>query len=202
VITTFASLARRRSATAGAADRDLDRAEMGHRVRRDGDLGRHRQVDRDAVAGAHAERRELLGEPCDVPPELRERQRAPAAVLAQADRGDRLRCPARPAVHAVLRDRHAAAHEPRRPLRPAGEVDDLIPGAGEGEAEVLDHERPEPLRLLARAAHELGVVGSAGAPKQAGDVGALDGLPVGAPDDLGGGHGGEAYVARGGVSAC
>ena len=66
-------------------DRHLDRAQVCARVRGDRDLGRHRQEDRDAVAGPDAERRELLGEP------RRRRARAPRRSARGARRPRRAR---------------------------------------------------------------------------------------------------------------
>ena len=133
MITTFASLAceplgdgRRREA---GEDRHLDRADVRDRVRGDGDLGRHRQEDRDAVARADAERDELLGEPRHVARELGERERAARAVLAEADRRDGVRAADGPAVDAVARDRDPAAREPGRPLGPARVVEARGPTA-------------------------------------------------------------------------
>ena len=83
-------------------DRHLDRADVRDRVRGDRDLGRHRQEDRDAVARLDAERDELLGEPRHVARELGERQLAARAVLAEPDRGDRVRPALGPAVDAVV----------------------------------------------------------------------------------------------------
>ena len=166
-------------------DRYLDGAEVGDRVRGDGHLGRHRQEDRDAVAGPDAESGEALGEPGDVARQLRERDHAPGAVLAEADRGDALRRRRGPAVDAVVRDGHLAADEPGRPLRAARGVEHLSPRLGELETEILDDERPEPLRLLGGAPDERRIVGDAGPREQARDVRARSGGSVGAPDDLG-----------------
>ena len=57
-------------------------------MRRDRHVRRHRQEDRDAVARADAERDEPLGQTRDVARQLRERQLAPRAVLAEPDRRD------------------------------------------------------------------------------------------------------------------
>ena len=106
----------RRRGEAGE-DRHLHRADVGACVRGDRDLGRHRQVDRDAVAGLDAEPDERLGELRDLARELGERERAPRAVLAQADRRDVVGVRSgRPAVDAVPGDVELPADEPGRPL--------------------------------------------------------------------------------------
>ena len=150
VITTFASLASQplldgRRGEAGEHGH-LDRSEMRDRVRCDCDLRRHRQVDRDAVADADAERRELLGESSDVARELGERERAPRAVLAEPDARERVRLARSPAVRAVVRDVELPADEPGRPLGAARVVHDALPRLRELEPHVVDRERPEPLR--------------------------------------------------------
>ena len=94
VITTFASLACSRCATAGAAKPEKIGTWIApmcaHRVRGDRDLGRHRQEDRDAVARLDAERDEHLGEPRHVVGELGEGELASRAVLAEPDGGERI----------------------------------------------------------------------------------------------------------------
>src|SRR5581483_12204199 len=84
-----------------------------------------------------------------------ERELAAASVLSEADCGDGVRRPLRPPVDAVVRDRDAAAREPRRPLRPARVVEDALPRRRELEPHVLDRERPEPVRVGRRPAYEL-----------------------------------------------
>ena len=156
VIATFASEAWSRCATAGAAKPEKIGtwiapmcAQACDAIGTSGDIGRKiatRSPSRDA------ELDERLGEPRHLARELGERLLAPRPVLAEPDRGDRVRPPLGPAVHAVPGDVHLAADEPRRPLRPAREVDDRVPGPRELEAHVLDRRRPEPLGVLLRAA--------------------------------------------------
>ena len=170
---------------------DLDRSEVRDRVRGDRDLGRHRQEDRHAVALLDSECGELLGEARHVAGELGEGQLASASVLAEPHRCDRVGTPLRPAVDAVVRDRQAAADEPGRPLGAARQIDHALPRLCELEAEVVDHERPEPLGLLARTADERPVVGCARTVLEARDVGALDGRLVRPPHDLRSAHAGQ-----------
>ena len=165
-------------------DRHLDRADVRDRVRRDRDLGRHRQEDPDAVARLDAELDQLLREPRHVARQLGERQRAARAVLAEADRRERVGAARGPAVDAVVRDRDRGADEPRRPLRAARVVDDPLPRRRELEAHVVDAERPEPLGLLPRAALQLRPARRAGSAQQARRVRVLDRRLVGPPDHL------------------
>ena len=165
--------------------RHLHRADVRAGVRGDGDLGRHRQVDRDAVAGLDAEPEQRLGELDHLVRELGERERAARAVLTEPDRrlgaGERS---GRPAMDAVPGDVELPAREPGRPFGAAREVDDLLPRLEELEAHVLDRSRPEPLALVDRAPHELAVVGDAVAAHQPDDVRALEHLVVRRPHDL------------------
>ena len=180
-------------------DRHLDRADVRARVRGDGDLGRHRQEDRDAVARADAERDERLGEPRHVARELGERERAARAVLAEPDGGERVRAALGPAVHAVARDRDFAADEPRRPLRPARVVEHLVPRLRELEPQVVDAERPEPVRVVLRAADELRVVRGARPAHEPRRVRVLDRRLVGRPHHVA--SRGQPYL-RACVSVC
>ena len=166
VITTFASLASSRCATAGAAkpgeDRHLDRAEVRDRVRGDGDLGRHRQEDRDAVARPDAERRRAARRGAS------RRARARRRSARGASRPRRGRRPRRASGRrAPSGGRSCARSRPSPPTNqvahagPARVVEHLRPRAARTRARGRRRERPEPLRLLDRAADELGVARSA-----------------------------------------
>ena len=94
VITTFASLASSRCATAGAAKPEKIGTWIAptcaiacEAIATSGDIGRKIA---DAVARLDAERDEPLGEPRHVARQLGERQLAARAVLAEADRGERV----------------------------------------------------------------------------------------------------------------
>jgi hypothetical protein len=167
-------------------DRHLNCADVRAGVRGDRDLGSHRQKERDTISLRDAELDERLRQARHLVRQCAERQRAPGAVFAETDGRDRVRPRSRPAVHAVPGDVDLAADEPGRPLGPAREVDDLVPGPEELEAEVLDHGGPEPLGLLLRAAHELPVVVEPVPAHEAHDVGPLEGGLVGLPDERGG----------------
>ncbi len=206
MITTFASLARRRCATAGAAKPEKTGTWIAPRwataceaTATSGDIGRKIAT---RSPGSDAERRELLGEPRDVARELREGERGATAVLAEPDRRDGVgrapaqRCTQFSAIERRPPTNHVAHSGPR------DRSTTCVPAAREVEAEIVDDERPEPLGLVARAAHELRVAARTGAPLEAGHVGVLDGFGGWPPDDLGGGHGREAYAPRSLVSVC
>ena len=188
VIATFASDAWRRCATAGAAKPEKTGTWIApmwaHACEAIATSGAHGQEDRHAVALADAEADERL---C----ELRHLGESSANVSSrrepsslQADGCDRVRPALRPAVDAVPGDVDLAPDEPRRPLRAAREVDDFVPGLRELEAHVLDRSRPEPLRVLLGAAHELPVVVHPVLAHQADDVRARERLLVRPPDVL------------------
>ena len=142
----------RRSGEAGE-DRHLNGAQVRAGVRGDRDLRRHRQVDPDRIALADADRREPFGEAEDLVGKLAPGQRETSAVLALPDRGLLLGELARgPLVDAVPGEIQLAAREPGGPLAAARRVHDPLPGLRELEAEILDHGRPEALRLLDRDA--------------------------------------------------
>ncbi len=162
-------------------DRHLDRADVRAGVRGDRRLRRHRQIDRDPVAGLDAELDQALRQPRDRFRELGVGQRPAGSVLAAEDRGREV---APPPVHAVPGDVQLPAQEPGRPLGAAREVDDLLPGLEELEPEVLDGRRPEPLRLVDRARDELPVAREPVPPHQPDDVRVLERLLVRAPDHL------------------
>ena len=67
-------------------DRHLDCADVRARVRGDRRLRRHRQVDRDPIAGLDAELDQALGQPRDRVRELGVGQRPAGSVLAPEDR--------------------------------------------------------------------------------------------------------------------
>src|SRR5207244_2555656 len=112
-------------------------------------------------------------------------QGAPLAVLALPDRRVRVGMLAvRPAVDAVPGEVELAADEPRRPLRPAREVANLLPRARELEPHVRDRLRPEPLRLLCGEANELPVVVESEPPREPHRVRPRSHLVARAPDHL------------------
>ena len=120
VISTFASrvLQPRGDGRRGEPreDRHLDRAHVRARVRGDRRLGRHRQVDRDAVARLDAERDERLREPRHLVRQLRERQLGARRRPRRARPPRRVRrCASRPAVHAVPGDVQPARRRTRSP---------------------------------------------------------------------------------------
>ena len=156
VITTLASEAWSRCATAGAAKPEKIGtwiapmcAQACDATGTSGDIGRKIATRSPSRTPSRTQR---LRQPRHLARQLRERLLAPRPVLAEPDRGDRVRPPLRPAVHAVPGDVHLPADEPGRPLRPAREIDHLLPGLRELEPHVLDRGRPEPLGILLRAA--------------------------------------------------
>ncbi len=179
-------------------ERHLHGADVGAGVRGDRDLGTHRKVDRHAVARLDPQPHETLGEPGHVPRELGEGELPPRAVLAGEDRADPLRLALGPAVDAVPGDGDRRAREPRRPLGPARVVVDLLPPAGELDAQVLDRRGPEPLGLLLRATDELPVALDAVPAHEPDDVRARERLLVRRPHDLG--HGWRSLGGVGGTS--
>src|SRR5581483_12086380 len=94
------------------------------------------------------------------------------------------------AVEAEAREVQLAADEPLRPLDPARGVADGVPGLRELEAEVLDHRRPEALRLLDRDRVQLRVASRAEPALQTRHVRARDQVLGGLPDE-GRGHAGN-----------
>ena len=144
-------------------DRHLDRADVRDGVRGDGHLGRHRQEDRDTVAGADAERDETLGEPGHVARELGECQLAPRAVLAEPDRGDPVRIRGGPAVDAVVRDRDRAPDEPGRPVRTARVVEYPRPRPANSRPRSSTTSGQNHSGSVDRAAHQVGVARRSGA---------------------------------------
>ena len=100
-------------------DRHLHGADVRAGVGSDGDLRRHRKVDRYTVSGIDAEPYERFCELRDLRRELAERQLPSRTVLAAED-GRRLRgALGGPAVDAVPGDVELAVDEPGRPLGPA-----------------------------------------------------------------------------------
>ena len=82
---------------------------------RDGGLGDHAHVDRDAVAGLHAEVGERRGEPDHLAMELEVRERADVAGLAfEDDRGAGARARGEVAIEAALGDVERRADEELR----------------------------------------------------------------------------------------
>ena len=156
VITTFASLASSRWATAGAAKPEKTGtctapmcAIAFEATATSGDIGR-KIATRSPGSTPRAD--ELLREARHVARELGEREGAARAVLAEPDgrgalgRRSAQRCTQLRAMES------SPADEPRRPLRPARVVEHRVPRLRELEPEVVDAERPEPLRLVLRAA--------------------------------------------------
>ena len=174
------SLRDRGSAEAGE-DRHLDRAEMRARVRDDGDLRAHRQVDRDPVAGLDAERGEALGEPRDLERQLPKRPFAALTVLAGEDRGDCVGRALRPDVDARGRQVQARSFEPGRPRDPARVVQDPLPRRRELQLEIVDDGPPEPIRLFDREPVQRGVVRAAERAREPDDVRLLELLRGGRP---------------------
>ena len=166
-------------------DRHLDSADVRTGVGCDGDLGAHRHVQGDAVAGLDPEANQPLGETRDIARELCERELAAFAVLAREDRSDFVWASLRPPMHAVPRDVDLAAHEPGRPFRPARQVENAVPGPEEVEGHVLDRRRPEPVRILLRSALELPIVVEPVAAHEPDDVRSLERFLGRIPDDFG-----------------
>ena len=151
-------------------DRHLHGADVRARMGGDGGLGRHRQVDRDPVAGADAERDERLGEPRHLVGQRCERPLVAQPVLGPEDGRDRVGRALRPRVHARLGDVQPRALEPGRPLDPARVVEDAVPGPGELELEVGGDGAPEAVGLLDRDTVEIRVALAAERLRQPGDV--------------------------------
>src|SRR6266508_1189192 len=139
-------------------NRYLHGADVRAGMRCDRRLGRHREEDPHRIARADSDRGQSLGKPEDLLRELPPGQREAGPVLALPDRRLLLGELARgPLVHAVPGEVELSADEPRRPLVSARRVDHALPGLGELEPEILDHRRPEPLRLFDGEAMELPV---------------------------------------------
>ena len=162
VITTFASLACSRCATAGAAKPEKIGtctapmcAHACDAIATSGDIGRKIAT---RSPGSHAELRRALREPRHLARELGEGQLAARAVLAEADRRER-----RPGSLAPSDARSCARSRRCPPTNqvvhsgPRESSSTCVHGASELEPEVLDDERPEPLGLVDRAPHQLGV---------------------------------------------
>jgi len=165
--------------------RRVDRADAHDGERGDGGLGRHRQEDADAVAGADAERLQRVGEPIDLRRQLRIGQRATRAVVALPDdRGLGAAPGIEVAIEAVVGEVQPAADEPARPRRAARGVEHAAERLREADAEVLDHAAPVPLGVVHRAALQLFQRADAQAAHEAGDLRALDVLGSGPPNDL------------------
>ena len=149
-------------------------------MRGDGDLGRHRQEDRRR--GRPARRRARRGARRAASRRARARRTSPRGVRRprpSPTAATAVRPGTRPAVHAVVRDVQRRADEPGRPRGAARVVEHLRPGLRELEPQVVDRERPEPGRVLLRAAHELGEVRDAGPAHEAGRIRMLDRRPSG-----------------------
>ena len=146
--------ARRREAR---EDRHHERADRGHRVVRDHDLGRHRHEQRDRVAAAHAERLQALGAARDLARQLRVGERAGAALLVLAD--DRLDAGVRgvvgPALDARVARLSRPPHEPARPFRPVRDVEHALVRRLERDPEVARDRVPEALGLGRRERQQL-----------------------------------------------
>ena len=190
VITTFASLACRRWATAGAAKPEKTGtwiapmcATACEAIATSGDIGRkiatrspgstprstsssaRRVTSRDSSAKLSSRR---------APSSAR-----PTAAIASAA--------ARPPVDAVVRDRDGAAVEPRRPLGAARVVEHRLPGTGEL--------RPRRRSRAARTSRAPRTSGAGARPScypgpahEPGCIGVLEGGLVGPPDDVGHGR--------------
>jgi hypothetical protein len=87
-------------------------------------------------------------------------------------------------VDAVPGEVEPSTDEPPRPLDPARGVDDLLPRLGELDAEVFDHDRPKPLRLLDRDAVEIVIPLDPEAACEPRQVRAFDVLGHRSPDEL------------------
>jgi hypothetical protein len=77
-----------------------------------------------------------------------------------------------------------AADEPRRPLRAARGVHDVLPRLRELELHVLDRDRPEPLGVVLRPPHEVPVVVDSVPAHEPNDVRALEHVLARLPDEL------------------
>ena len=128
-------------------DRHLDRADVRARVRRGGCLGRHRQVDRDAVARLDAERLQGLGDPDRLAGELGERPFAPGAVLAAEDGSGSVAACARPRRAGTRSPRSAALPRTRSSTR--SHASRRAPDPRDGRARGRD--RPPPRARSGRA---------------------------------------------------
>jgi hypothetical protein len=139
-----------------AEDDRVRRADAGAGEHRDGRLGDHRHVDRDAVAPGHAQRRQRVGEFADFAVELLVRQRAAVARLALEDDRGLVAVLGEVPVEAIDAGVDRAAHEPLRVggVRP---VEHLRPGLEP--VERLGLLRPEAVRVAARPLGEAVALG-------------------------------------------
>src|SRR6185295_17932256 len=187
----------RAGAEAGEARR-INRADLHDGQRRDGRLRRHRQEDADAVALAHAQRLERVGQPVHLGGQLRVRERAALAVVALPDdRGLGAAAGIHVAVHAVVGEVQAAAGKPRRPLDAPRVVQHARVRRGPAHAEVLDDGVPVPLEIGHRAALQLLQRRDAVPLHEARDAGLLQVLLARPPDDALRAHGALFYLRPG-----
>ena len=188
VITTFASLASSRWATAGAAKPEKIGtwtapmcATAFDATATSGDIARKIATRSPASTPSATSSSASLRH---VARELGERERAARAVLAEPDGGDALGTPLGPAMHAVAGDVELPADEPGRPFGAARAVEHRVPGLRELDPQVVDAEGPEPGRIVLRAADELVVVRGTRRAHEPGRVRVLDRRLVGRPNHV------------------
>src|SRR5262249_33530903 len=159
--------------------------DANHGERRDGGLGRHRQEDADAIAGAHTKRGERVREPADLGRELGIGQRAGRAVVAFPYDG-RLASASRLDVAGatVVGEVETTVDKPARPRGTAARIEHARERRGEPDTEVVDHAAPVPFGIVDGAALQLGERGHAEAPHQSCDARALDVFGRRPPNDL------------------
>ena len=195
MITTFASLACSRCATAGAAKPEKIGTWIApmcaiacDATATSGDIGRKMPTrspgSTPSETRCSASRVTSRESSANVTSRRLPSSRSPTAAM-------RVRPGHGPAVHAVVRDVQRRADEPGRPRGAARVVEHLRPGLRELEPQVLDASGQNQAGSSLRAAHELAEIGDAGPAHEAGRIRMLDRRPVGAPNDLA--HGAPPY---------
>ena len=173
-------------------DRHVDRADLGDGVHRDHGLRDHRHVHADRIATATPRAVKPCSDPVDLGRELRIGKRARGPLLAlPRDRGTARRLIVRSVtVDGVVGEVDGPSDEPSGPLRAVRCVQHLVVWLEEIDPQVFHGLVPEPLRLILGPFHERVEILEAVLAHQPSDVGVLDLLGGGFPDEVG--HGDEA----------
>ena len=170
--------------------RRVHRADPRHRERGDHRLRAHGQEDPDRVARADPEPLERVGQPVDLPAQLRVGQRADRPVLRLGDhRGLAAAARRDVPVDAVVGQVEPPALEPARPGDALGLVEHAPVGREPVQAQVARDRVPVPLGVRDRAPLQVFQGREAVLPHEAAHAGARGRLGVGPPDDLGDVHG-------------
>ena len=168
-----------------AEDRDPDGPDLRACHHRGDRLREHREEDPDGVARFDAEAAQRSSQPVCFATQVGVGPSPHHTVFALPGDGERLRRRRCPAVHALVREVHPAAAEPGRPLHSARDVEHLLVRRQEPDAQVADHRVPEPGDVGDGALHACLVCLDPVGAHETRDVGALDVLVGGRPDDVG-----------------